>query len=304
MARFVQMLVKSGVFTDQNFMIVPQGGFNLVYLRDAAGFQIAHDRRLKVHEVKSEQVERIATEYLRSREGSAGSVDRLLRLRTAMHNGVSKSARGKLLQVWANGSGLPVLTAKSGTASLKLDVAILRRKEYTVSFKFLKHTTQSGALLPATTWTTASASTWVTQLNWIFGAQANVYFKLIDADWVTLRTTASQPMTFEEFERTLIPLKHKNADLTCFLVGKYQGAASGAEAAGTYSIPHKVCVLDDGPFPALFDDWDFDSFTGLMAHEFTHFAGGNHHNRGRLLMSHRIETLDFDKQLVVELNAW
>ncbi|MBC7842844.1 MAG: hypothetical protein H7099_11050 [Gemmatimonadaceae bacterium] len=304
MARFVQMLQKSGVFADQNFMIVPQGGFNLVYLRDSAGFQIMHDRRLKVHDVKADQVERIATEYLRAREGSPGSIDRLLQLRTVMHNSVNKSARGKLLQVWANGSGIPVLTAKSGTVSLKLDVAILRRKEYTVSFKFLKHTMPAGALVPATTLTTESTSTWMNKLNWIFGAQANVYFKSIDAAWVTLRTTASQPMTFEEFEQSLIPHKHKDAALTCFLVGKYKGANSGSEAAGTYSPSHKVCVLDDGPTHGIFDDLNFDSFIGVMAHEFTHFAGGNHHNRGRFLMSHGIETLDFDKQLVVELNAW
>lgn len=304
MARFVQMLPKSGIYADHSFMIVPKSGFNLVYLRDGKDFAIAHDARIIVHEVKFHEVERIAKEYVSTRSGGSDAADRLLGLRTAMYDSVGAAAAGKLLQVRANGSGLPTLTAKRGTAAVKLDVAILRRKEVAVAFKFVKHTTAGRALKELTKYTPAHAQDWIDKLNWIFGAQANVHFKTIGADWISLKTTASQPMTTEEFRKTLVPLKHIGAALTCFMVGKYKGSATGSDAAGSYLPTEGVCVLDDGPTYGIFDDLNYDSFIGVMAHEFGHFAGLAHHDRGRFLMSRGIETLDLDKQHVSDLNPW
>lgn len=304
MARFVQMLQRSGVFADQHFMVVPKGGFNLVYLRDAAGCQLVHDARLKVRDVKFDDIERIATEYLRGRALGPDHDDRLLRLRTAMYGGIAQQAKGRLLQVRENGTGIPVLAATQGGSVVQLDVAIMDRKEYTVAFRFLKHTDASRSVVPLTKRTPADAKSWIDRLNWIYGAQANVFFHKFDAEWISLPAPAPQPMSFEYFEKALVGYRQKGADLTCFLVGKYKGAANGSEAAGSYSDLHKACVLDDGPNTGIFDDAPYDSFIGVMAHEFMHFAGGSHHDRGRLLMSRGLETMEFDKQLVVQINAW
>ncbi len=67
MARFVQLLKKSGVYSNQNFMIVPSNGFNLVALLDAKDFRIEHDARLDVKEVRMDDVDRIANEYVAKR---------------------------------------------------------------------------------------------------------------------------------------------------------------------------------------------------------------------------------------------
>ena len=304
MARFVQMLPRSGVFADQNLMIVPRGGFNLVYLRDAAGVRLSHDARLAVHDVKFDDVERVAKEYLHTRARGAGYADLLLQLRTVMYGGIAAQSTGRLLRVRALGTGIPILTATQGASVLKLDVAIMPRKEHTVAFKFLKHTVASRSVVPLTKTTPADASGWIDRLNWIYGAQANVHFRMVGADWLSYPTSIAQPMSFEVFEKTLASHKHAGAALTCFLVGRYKGSAHGSEAAGSYSVPHRICVLDDGPNHGIFDDWMYDSFTGVMAHEFMHFAGGSHHDRGRILMSRGLETLDFDKQLVSQINAW
>ncbi len=304
MARFVQMLPKSGIYADQNFMIAPKSGFNLVYLRDGKDFDITHDNRIDVHEVTFGDVETIAKAYMSTRAAGSEGADRLLQLRTAMYGGVGATASGKLLQVRANGAGIPILAVRRGTTELRLDVAIMKRKEFSVAFKFVKHTTSGKAVMPLTTYAPTDAQGWIDQLNWIYGAQVNVHFKLVGADWISLKTTASQPMTFEEFARTLVPQKHIGAAMTCFLVGRYKGSATGSDAAGSYSSMHRVCVLDDGPTYGVFDDSDYDSFIGVMAHEFGHFAGLAHHNRGRFMMSTGIETLDFDKQLVSDINPW
>jgi hypothetical protein len=304
MAYFVQMMEKAGVYPAENFMIVPRGGFNLCYLRDGKDYRISHDARLDVHEVKFDEIERIAKDFMGARASGHDAAGRLLGLRTTMYGSVGPQASGKLLLVRANGRGLPSLTASRGRAEVKLEVGIMERKEKTVAFKFLKHTNAAGSTVPVTVNSPGNAQEWVHKLNWIFGAQANVYFKPIATDWVSIGRPVAQPMTAGEFKQSIVPHKHATADLTCFLVGKYKGDEHGTEAAGTYFPDHKVCVLDDGPVPGIFDDSTYDSFIGVMAHEFAHFLGGGHHNRGRFLMSNATETLELDKQLVIQLNHW
>ena len=304
MARFVQMLQKSGVYSDQNFMIVPQHGFNLVALRDGKDYRIDYDNRLDVQEVRFNQVDRIANEYVQKRAGGQESIDQLTRLRTSMYGTIAPAARAKLLQVSAKGAGIPVIKAKHGSIEVRLDVGILRRKEFSVAFKLVKHMNSQGAMVPLTKFQTGDVQRWIDQLNWIFGAQTNIYFKLVGAEWVPIRRTLGQPMNADVFKKTLVPYKHGSANLTCFLVGKYKGDETGTHAAGTYFGPEKVCVVDDGPHQGIFDDWTYDSFVGVMAHEFAHFLGGPHHSRGPLLLSRGIETCELDKQLVAQLNPW
>jgi hypothetical protein len=304
MARFVQMLERSGVYSDQNFMIVPQAGFNLVYLREGKGYRIAHDQRLRVREVQFNEVEQIANEYVHKRAFGQSSTDQLLRLRTTMYGSVARTATGKLLKVSAIGAGIPIITARHENNEVKLDVAILRRKDFFISFKLVKHLNSHGAMVPLTKFDTAEAQRWIDQLNGIFGAQTNIYFKLAGAEWVSIGQTLGQPMSAEVFKQTFLKQRHATAALTCFLVGKYKGDATGTHAAGSYFGQEKVCVLDDGPHPELFDSWTSDSFIGVMAHEVAHFLGGSHHSRGNLLMSTGIESYELDKQLVKQLNPW
>ncbi len=216
-----------------------------------------------------------------------------------MYGTVPFSARSsKVLKVSAKGAGIPSVKARRDNVEVRMDAAILRRKEFTVAFRFMKHNNGS------TKFNTTDTEAWINKLNWIFGAQANIYFKLLNATWVTIPKALGSPMTSAVFKSEVAPHKNASADLTCFLVGRYKGDETGVHAAGTYFRPEKVCVLDDGPHQEFFDDWDYDSLLGVMAHEFGHFLKAAHHSRGPLLMSRQIETCDLDKQIVSDVNPW
>jgi hypothetical protein len=190
MARFVQLLKKSGVYSNQNFMIVPSNGFNLVALLDAKDFRLEHDARLDVKEVRMDDVDRIANEYVATRATGPEKADLGLRLRTAMYGTVPFSTRSsKVLKVSAKGAGIPIVKARRDNVEVRMDAAILRRKEFTVAFRFVKHNNGS------TKFNTTDADTWINKLNWIFGAQANIYFKLLNATWVTIPKALGSPMT-------------------------------------------------------------------------------------------------------------
>lgn len=311
MASFAQFLQNSGVYAAQNFMIVPRGGFNLVCLRDSKDVRLSYDRdRLQVEDVRFEQVERVALEYINTRYGKQKSQERddqLLRLRTALYGTARPDGNARGLKVVAKGVGLPELKAARGNTAIKLEVAILPRKDYTIAFRFLKHLDQSGKVINATKWTLDDVPWFLTRLNWTFGAQTNIFFTLVDAKWITVEKALGPKISRDVFRKDIVPLKRRGADLTCFLVGDYD--AMDTEAAGEYLIDEQVFVVVDQGNPPVFDLGE--AFIGVMAHEVGHFLhhkrnmpGSGHHNRSGILLSSRMESLSLDKQLVTNLNAW
>lgn len=311
MASFVQFLQYSGVYAAQSFMIVPRGGFNLVCLRDSKDVGLSYDRdRLKVEDVSLDQVERVAREYINTRykdQGSQERNDQLLRLRTALYDTAQPKGSARGLKVTAKGFGIPDLKATRGNAQIKLEVAILPRKDFTIAFKFLKHLDQSGNVINATKWTPADVPMFLTKLNWTFGAQANIFFSLVDATWITVQKALGPKISRDAFRKDIVPFKSGGADLTCFLVGDYD--AMDNEAAGEYLPDEQVFVVVDRGNPAVFEYGE--AFIGVMAHEVAHFlhhkrnqSGSGHHDRSNILLSSGMESLSLDKQIVINLNMW
>jgi hypothetical protein len=306
MPSFVQFLQRSGVYASQHFMIVPRGSFNLVCLRDSVGCTLGYDHnRLQVEDVRFEDVETVAREYIGQRFGAPGDqvrADELLRLRTDPHQ---RTARA--LKVSSKGSGIPEIKATRDSASAKLEVGILPRKTFTIAFKFLQHLDRAGKVTNATRWTPSDASWFLTMLNWTFGAQANIFFTAIDATWINIPKQLPPKINRDVFRRDIVPRKNPRADLTCFLLRDYD--AMDTEAAGEYLSDEKVCVVVDAGNPAVFDLGE--AFIGVMAHEVGHFLhhkrnmpGSGHHSRNGVLLSSGRESLELDKQLVIDLNAW
>jgi hypothetical protein len=309
MASFAQFLEHSGVYAAQNFMIVPQGSFNLVCLRDSKDVRLSYDPRLQVDDVRSEHVERVAQEYISTRytkQGGQERADQLLRLRTALYSAARPESLARALKVSSTSSGVPELKATRGNTSLRLEVGILRRKTFTIAFKFLKHIGQSGQLINATKWTPNDAPWFLTRLNWTFGAQANIFFSMVDANWITVQKALGPKIARDVFRKEIVPFKYRGADLTCFLVGDYD--AETTEAGGEYLRDEHVCVVVDQGNPGVFDYGE--AFIGVMAHEVGHFLHekrnlpGGHHDRNGLLLSSGLESLALDKQLVINLNPW
>ena len=312
MPRFVQFLQHSGVYAEQDFMIVPKGGFNLVCLRDSKDVRLEYDpKRLRVEDVRLEDVEQVAREYIDFRYGKHKGQERddqLLRLRTGLFGTARPEvglARG--LKVTAKGLGLPELKANRGSMGVRLEVAILPRKEYTIAFKFLRHLDPSGKVIDATKWKPEDMPWFITRLNWIFGAQTNIFFTSVEATWFTVNKALGPKISRDVFRKEIVPRKKGGADLTCFLVGDYD--AMDTEAAGEYLSDEQVFVVVDEGNPPVFDYGE--AFIGVMAHEIGHFLhhkrkmpGSGHHGRKNILLSSGMESLSLDKQLVTNFNAW
>jgi hypothetical protein len=311
MASFVQFLQRSGVYAAQSFMIVPRGGFNLVCLRDSKDVRLSYDRdRLQVDDVRLEDVERVALEYINIRYGKQKNQERddqLLRLRTALFATARPEGLARGLKVSAKGVGIPELKGMRGNIGVRLEVAILPRKDFTIAFKFLRHLDQSGKVINATKWTPDDVPWFLTRLNWTFGAQANIFFIPVEATWFTVQKALGLKISRDAFRKDIVPHKKRGADLTCFLVGDYDATAT--EAAGQYLPDEQVFVVVDQGNPPVFDYGE--AFIGVMAHEIGHFLhhkrnipGSGHHDRGGILLSSGMESLSLDKDLVSDFTAW
>jgi len=311
MASFVQFLPDSGVYTAESFMMVPKGGFNLVCLRDSKNVQLSYEQsRLEIEDVRVEHVERVAQEYISKRYGDQTSQERddqLLRLRTALYGAARPESLARALKVTAKADGLPKLTATRGNTTIRWEVAILPPKNFTIAFKFLRQLDQSGNMINATKWTPDDAPWFLTRLNWIFGAQANIFFTSVEAAWLPVKKALGSKIRRDVFRAEIVPFKRRGAHLTCFLVGDYD--ALHTEAAGEYLPDEQVCVVVDQGNPPVFDFGE--AFIGVMAHEVGHFLlhernmpGTGHHGRKGLLLSSGRESLSLDRQLVTDLTAW
>jgi hypothetical protein len=311
MPSFTQFLDRSGVYADQSFMIVPRPGFNLVCLRDSKDVGLSYDRnRLQVDQVQLEDVEGVALEYINYRYGKQKSQERddqLLRLRTALIATARPGGLARGYKVTAKGKDVPELKATRGNISIKLDVALLPRTDFTIAFRFLRHLDQSNKVINATKWTPDDAPWFLTRLNWTFGAQANIFFTLTDAAWFTVHKALGPKISRDAFRQDVVPHKARGADLTCFLVGDYDAKAT--EAAGEYLPDEQVCVVVDDGNPPMFDFGE--AFIGVMAHEIGHFlhhkrniGGSGHHDRSGVLLSSGRESLSLDKDLVTDLTHW
>ena len=229
MPSFVQFLQHSGVYAEQGFMIAPRESFNLVCLCDSKDVKLSYDtNRLQVDDVRLEHVERVAQEYIAFRYGKQKSQERddqLLRLRTALFATARPEGLARGLKVKVNGIGIPELKATRGNIGIKMEVASVPRKNFTIAFRFLRHLDSSGKVINATKWTPDDAPWFLTRLNWTFGAQANIFFTSVDASWFTVNKALGPKVSRDDFRKYVVPHKKGGAHLTCFLVGDYDAMA-------------------------------------------------------------------------------
>ena len=190
---------------------------------------------MQVDTVGFDDVERVALDYINYRYGKKKSQERddqLLRLRTALFATAPPDSLARGYKVTARGTDVPELKATRGNISVKLDVALLPRKDFKIAFKFLRQLDSSGKEINATRWKPEDAPWMLTRLNWTFGAQANIFFTQVEADWFPVKKALGPKISREDFRTHIVPHKTKGADITCFLVGDYDAKAT--EAAGEY----------------------------------------------------------------------
>jgi hypothetical protein len=214
---------------------------------------------------------------------------------------------GKLVSVSGNVPGYAKL--KVGKVEQKL-VAAKARQIY-VAFRFLRNLDAKKTMIPATSRDPDEVPEWAADLNWIFGAQANVWFDSWNAAWVEVGEQLGQPLSEKQFKDHVRPKSDASADVTVFLVGKW-ARAEGSEFPGD-----NVVALSDHPMTprlkanppphkVIGDQYEnVEAFTLVLAHELAHFGVKlrGHYDTPNVLLSNGIQSTVIHPELQGLLNA-
>jgi SAM-dependent methyltransferase len=138
-----------------------------------------------------------------------------------------------------------------------------------VSALVVHHLDAAGKLGPATDKKPSDVEGWIADLDWILGAQANVWFEKAKAEAVNVNHVLGKPIGDAVLRGHLAPEKDGAADVTVFLVGKWKGKAGG-DPAGTFFPDLNVIAVDDKPAIPMVPGPD--PFTVVLAHELVHYV--------------------------------
>ena len=155
--------------------------------------------------------------------------------RPAARNAMSLRMVDELLEVLARaeadgGVRAIVLRGAGGTAAgtswlqagaVRQQVDVTRPLVSDVSFKFLHHLDEDGVMVPATRKDPVQVDDWIADLNWVLGAQANVWFEKVNAVPVKVNEVLGRPVGDKALREHLAKEIDGLADVTVFLVGKW-----------------------------------------------------------------------------------
>lgn len=209
----------------------------------------------------------------------------------------------RMLIIGGKTPGITTLHASRGghLPSDSIDVAVLRPKTVTVSFKFFRHLDENGN--PAgTKFKPQDAPAFLEAMNRIYARQANITFKLLHADPLMVNERFGPVIMDETVTRHLEPALDKSADITVFLVGKFSHSRTRT-ANGTHETIGKnhLVVLNDEPTG---EGTGVDPFQQTFAHELGHCLGAGHEKRDHVLMSVDQQSLKISKEMVAQINPW
>jgi hypothetical protein len=245
------------------------GDRNLLLLR-AAESSTTHPVRYDAGHVKVEEIDnKLALGrfelYLDSLEVSGSARKDLMDKMWPLIQHDLLSLYSKLFEV--TGKVLGPTTLQVGKMTQKLEV--IPWASYTVSFRFLKPYSgdkkRPDGPVAGTTRSPAEIDDWISNLNWIFGSQANITFEKGTSDWFTSETWLG-PLTQKSFTDLGFESKQDGAaDITVFLVG-----VVGDAYAETYLTKSDswITLMPDRP-PQTYTS---DPFIGTLAHELSHFV--------------------------------
>jgi hypothetical protein len=244
-------------------LMIPMQRPSLVLLRNAGGHQPRPGPGLGITRIDKGGVNAALDKYL-------AGIDV-----TGKHRrDLAETLWPSILQEMSNGGALLSVDAKhTGTSWLKAGnvkqtVSVTRPLVSDVTFKFLHHLDEDGNMLPVTHKDPAFVDDWISDLNWILGAQANVWFEVQKAEPVKINTLLGRPVSDVAFKNYIAKEKDPFADVTVFLVGKWSGTG---DAGGTfYPDPDNVIALDDKPVIPVVEG--NDPFIVTLAHELVHYV--------------------------------
>jgi hypothetical protein len=244
-------------------LMIPLKRSSLVLVRDADGEHLRHGPGLHMTRIKKSEVRNVVEKYLLSIDVSGTHQSDLeVELWKAI---VEEMVAGAvLLSVKAKAEGTSWLKA----GKVKQTVAVTSPLVSRVTFKFLHHLNDKGEMTAATGKDSSQVDGWISDLNWILGAQANVWFDVEKAVPAKINEVLGRPVNDVAFKNYIANEKDSAADVTVFLVGKWEG--SGDAGGSFYPNLGNVIALDDKPAIPVVEGGD--PFVIVLAHELVHYV--------------------------------
>lgn len=311
---FREIAENTGVTVPDSFMAVGVKGANVVSLADAKGFawQVASNS-LEVSGVTRENIghysRRVSDQFTAWKVPDKYTKTYLGEMLDAVNGGPNS----RLLFVAGKVAGRTGITLSPNRPPVNLGVWVLPHKEFTVAFRFVQmNDDQKNS--SATKWTPSDADSLVGELNWAYGPQANISFKLADAAITKITVDSknvdvTKRMTGQIFEKYVAAEKSKTADLTIFFVPKY---VSKDQAGLSESFPEQgISVVEDAAATELPVVKGADAFVVNLVHEVAHVlhfkqnasVGNIHHDRQGILLSSKLQSTRLDSGVVGLINC-
>ena len=212
----------------RSILMIPTQRPSLVMVRNATGHP-SSDSGLVITRIDKDGVSAALDKYL-SGIGVTGQHRKALAGELWAAITRELEAGGVLLSVSAKTPGTSWLHA----GKVKQQVAVTDPLVSDVTFKFLHHLDADGNWICPTNKKPSDVDDWIADLNWILGAQANVWFEMAKAEPVKVNQVLGQPVGEAALRNHLAPQKDDTADVTVFLVGKWKGGP-GATPPGPSS---------------------------------------------------------------------
>ena len=250
---------------------------SLVLVRNATGHALRPGPGLSYKRIDKKDVAGALDKYLR---GFDISSTQLTDLSAALFAAIVREldSGGLLLSVESKHAGNTWIKA----GKLQQSISVTTPLVLDLTFKFLHCLDADGKMMPQTHKDPAFVDGWMNHLNWILGAQTNVWFSVQSADPIKLDQQLGQPVNDKMFRDFIMDKKDGFADITVFLVGKWSGRG---EAGGTFfGDPGDVIALDDKPAIPVVEGNDV--FIVTLAHELVHFVL---HFRGNKMNIHHLD---------------
>ena len=243
-------------------LMIPTQRSSLVLLRNAAGHQPTHGPGLGITRIDKGGVAAALDKYLRGIDVGVHKQGLAETLWPAIMQELS--AGGMLLSVEAKAAGASWLKA----GQVRQEISVTRPLVSEVTFKFLHHLDEDGAMMLVTHKDPAFVDGWISHLNWILGAQANVWFEVNKAEPLKLDMRLGQPINDTAFRNYIAKEKDSLADVTVFLVGKWRSTGDGG---GTFfrDLGDVIALGDKPAIPVVEGN---DPFIVTLAHELVHYV--------------------------------
>jgi hypothetical protein len=244
-------------------LMIPMQRPSLVLLRNAGGALPAPGPGLEIKRIDKAGLNAALDRYLAGFDLVGGK-----------RSDLAKELWAAIVQEMESGGILFSVTARHvGASWLKAgrvtqNVYVSAPLDFDVTFKFLYYPDEDGKMLPVTHKDPTFVPEWIADLNWILGAQANVWFEVAKAEPVKIDRPLGSPLDDVTFRAYVAPRKDTLADVTVFLVGRWKGSG---HSGGTFftDLGDVMAVADKPAIPVVEGD---DPFIVTLAHELVHYV--------------------------------